>query len=489
MIRGMRALLACLVLFLAGWAMPQATPRPALIQEGDVLSIFVVGFEDFTTETRVASDGTIGGPGFGVVRARGRTLEQVQNDIRARLSRVIKDPQVSVSFKQQRQDFIYLVGFSIPTTTVPASGGSGPAYFPGNVPYRPGMTLLQVLAGAQFGPEPEDLVVTVIRKQADVLNQPLDLLLGETAHQYDIPLEPNDTILVRPRPTIRVWFLGPVRAPGEVRLREGATLGQAMGRAGGLDVNNPLLRGGDFGSPALRLDRIKVVVRRGPETFTFPSDLGPEGNTFVVENGDTISLSLPATRTVVVAGQVMRPGQTVVTENSTLLGAIASAGGLNPKGSLQGVLVFRRDEVRQFDLSPTVTGQLPEDMELQSDDLIVVPETTASVYVLGEVRAAGRVFLRDGETMRLSAAVAEAGGVSPNGSYRRIIVMRADSEGKLQPIQVNLDEFLKDGKLEANPQLQSGDVVFVSPPRNRINISEITQVISAAILLDSFRRR
>lgn len=481
MLRGVFAL----ALLLASLAFATEVAR---IQRGDVLGIQVLGFKEYTVETKVVSDGTVSGPGFGTVPAAGRTLEQVRDDVRARLRAYLADPQVFVTFVRQLQPVVYVLGLEQTASPTDASGSSEVA-LPGQVPYRTGMTLTHVLAGGQFSGAVEDLEISIRRGPNSVFRADLARVLDAEGAEGAFALEPGDAVIVQPKPTIRLWVTGPVRYPGEVRLKEGSTLDQAIAKAGGLDPNNALLRGGDSGQP-IRSDKVRIVVRRGERAFDFPAVLDADASKFGIEAGDTISVLAPSTVSVVIGGEVFRPGQVSLSEDATLLAAIGVAGGIRPTGTLAGVLVFRQGQVFRFDLTESAKrGTDVTEFALQSDDLIHVLENQATYYVLGEVRQPGRVAIPDGEEMRLAGVVSLAGGLTTNGSYRRMIVMRADDKGVYQPHSYNLDEYLKDGKAEANPRILPGDVVFVSPPRGRITIGELTQVVSAAVLLDTFVRR
>jgi polysaccharide export outer membrane protein len=83
---------------------------------------------------------------------------------------------------------------------------------------------------------------------------------------------------------------------------------------------------------------------------------------------------------VVVAGQVAKPGQIELKENTTALGAIMLAGGFTPNAKAGQVIVFRKvndsiAEVKILRLNGIhKTAQLEKDMALQPGDMILVPQ-------------------------------------------------------------------------------------------------------------------
>ena len=87
---------------------------------------------------------------------------------------------------------------------------------------------------------------------------------------------------------------------------------------------------------------------------------------------------------VVVAGQVAKPGQIELKENTTALGAILLAGGFTPNAKAGQVIVFRKvndsiAEVKILHLSRIKkTAQLERDMALQPGDMILVPQDRIS---------------------------------------------------------------------------------------------------------------
>ena len=68
------------------------------IGSNDIIRIQVYGEDDLTVERKVGGDGKIDVPLLGLIRATGRTTEELQIDLTGRLSAgYLKQPQVTVT--------------------------------------------------------------------------------------------------------------------------------------------------------------------------------------------------------------------------------------------------------------------------------------------------------------------------------------------------------------------------------------------------------
>lgn len=90
-----------------------------------------------------------------------------------------------------------------------------------------------------------------------------------------------------------------------------------------------------------------------------------------------------APRFIYVLGEVGKPGQFTLTGPTTLMGAIAMAGGWNPGANLRQVVVFRRGEdwrlmATMLDIKGALYGKRPapaDEIWLNDSDIVVVPKT------------------------------------------------------------------------------------------------------------------
>lgn len=116
---------------------PSATrpdPSAYLIGAGDNLQIFVWKNQDLSTDVPVRPDGKITTPLVQDMQAQGKTPTQLAADLRQQLAAYIQDPVVTVVVKS----------FAAPANSA-AIRVIGAAAVPKTVPYRAGLTALDVL--------------------------------------------------------------------------------------------------------------------------------------------------------------------------------------------------------------------------------------------------------------------------------------------------------------------------------------------------------
>lgn len=427
----------------------QPGASPIKLKVGDTVTIEApAGYGGNFT---LLNDGAIYGRGFGKVVLAGKTWEESEQAVKQALRKFVKPDDVHLYIASQRAEMVYLVGLA---------GGKGPTA------WKPDLTLRQLLANTDFGADTDKIEVSLFRNGASVYHANLDSVLkGQTPQ--DPKLSPDDVVTVTPAEQVRVWVSGAVRNPGEVRIPKGSDLYRALTAAGGLIQKDGID------------DEATVVVRRGPSTKEYSAREIASLSRVSLEAGDDVSVILPEAVRVSVMGEVVTPGEFLLTGGSELPKAVAKAGGPTTKGTLTRVMVVRNGEMSVVDASkPDIS------FNLKAGDLVVVPRNERVVYVMGEVNQPGRFDLEDNREYRVTDALALAKGLNGQGTYRRVYLARPDKDGKIKITQFNLDEYLKDGKLESNPILQPGDSLLFGRP-NGLSFSAAGQIISSFILLDS----
>lgn len=426
-------------------------PRPvtsqtaqATITVGDQIQVSVIGFAEYSGRFTVINDGTVAVTPVGRIRVQGRTLGAVQAELTARMRRYVRDPRVTVSFVSKADNFVFLVGVE----------GTDPRQA-----FRPGYDLRTMLAGIKLPVNLEEYEGTLFRDGRRVTDFNLRQLLSGQG-DYAGALEPGDVISLLPTERIRVWFLNDFQQVGEIRLVKGSSVAKGVAATGGPKLSDRLSNY----SQAIN-ERSRVVVRRGDQTYRFKVKNDPDAERFLLESGDTVSLEAPKPATVTVQGYVKTPAPVTVLEGDNINTAIAAAGGVIEAGTLQNVLLWRGNEVRRVDLrSLTGEGNIPA-LALKDGDSLLVPKNERTFRVLGDAKAPGIYPIADNVSVRATDAVAAAGGIGAEGSLRRVILMRAEGDGVYRGRQFNLDEYIKDGKIESNPQILPGDVLFVNKPK------------------------
>lgn len=105
--------LAGMAMIIANTAVAQQAVPPDesyKVLPGDVLQVSVWGEEDLQDEVLVRPDGAISFPLCGDISARNRSVMELQEEIKKRLTRYISDPVVTVSVAQVLGNRVYVIG-------------------------------------------------------------------------------------------------------------------------------------------------------------------------------------------------------------------------------------------------------------------------------------------------------------------------------------------------------------------------------------------
>jgi protein involved in polysaccharide export with SLBB domain len=406
----------------------------------------------------VSDDGAIYGSGFGRLAVAGKPFSDAEKAIRLGLKPYVRPEFVFVRLESQRGEAIFLVGGSRP----------------GRMALEPGLTLRKVLP--QTDAADWDLQeVELVRDGKRIVRSTLGSLFRTSEPILDAPLSAGDVVSVVPTESLRIWIAGDIARPGEMKLSRGATVSQVLAAAGGPT-------GG-------RLDRDRRVrLRRGLDERTLAYDGGRIVDDVAIEAGDLVTVTTTPQVKVTVTGEATQQGEFVLEENASLVTALAKAGGASPGGSLKSVIVLRNGEAIRVDASDPVSAESSVGGHLQNGDLVIVPKNDRRFYVVGEVSHSAAFTMDESRTYRLADAITQAGGLGANGVFRRITIVRPGPDGRPKPTQYNLDEFLKDGKLEANPILQPGDAIYVGTSKG-LTLGSVTKAVSSLILLEALGGR
>ncbi len=164
-----------------------------LIGVDDTLKVSVWRNEDLSVEVPVRPDGYISVPLIGEVAAGGRPAYDVARDIERKLAKFIRQPQVSVILTSiVSSEFLSRVRVT------------GAVMSPISMPYRPGMTVLDLVL--ESGGVNEFAVAQrakLYRRHADGSNKTYSVKLGSILNEGDLrsnyALQPGDVITVPER--------------------------------------------------------------------------------------------------------------------------------------------------------------------------------------------------------------------------------------------------------------------------------------------------
>ncbi len=170
---------------------------------------------------------------------------------------------------------------------------------------------------------------------------------------------------------------------------------------------------------------------------------------------------------VYVLGRVEQPGIVELTGSGTLLQAIAAAGGL-PVREFRALLsraaiVRGRDEILWIDLIDLLqNGNVALNVPLRNGDVVYIPDSEdASVFVMGEVATPGAVQIK--ARLRLTQALARAGGPTEDADLSRIYLLRPNPGGEtIKPMVMDLSALLETGDFGEDVELLRGDILYIA---------------------------
>lgn len=179
---------------------------------------------------RVQADGTFFYPYVGQVAARGRTPEAIRDDLRARLTDYIPDPQVEVRVASYRSQAVSVTGAVNSPSRQPLT----------DVP----LTLLDAIDAAGGLADDADPRTVTIRRAGRTHIVDMQAFLDAGTSGNNPVLQNGDVVSVARAEQQEAYLLGQFVKPSTVDLtRENMTLTQAVTRVGGLKEDSADARG------------------------------------------------------------------------------------------------------------------------------------------------------------------------------------------------------------------------------------------------------
>lgn len=233
-------------------------------------------------------------------------------------------------------------------------------------------------------------------------------------------------------------------APTEYRLGPGDAVRISVYQNPDLTVENRIGEAGTMSFPLLGSVRLGGMTVAEAERSI--ADALRRGN-FVRQPQVTVLVTQVRGNQISVLGQVNRPGRfPIEVATMQLSDALAMAGGITNVGSETIVIVGSRDGRpfrREVEL-PSIFR--PDgrngDIGLTNGDVIWV-ERAPMAYIYGEVQRPGPMRIE--RNMTLLQALATGGGLTQRGTERGIRIHRRGTDGKVQVVQPQMDEPMRDG--------------------------------------------
>ena len=162
---------------------------------------------------------------------------------------------------------------------------------------------------------------------------------------------------------------------------------------------------------------------------------------------------------VAVLGEVNKPGIIFLRGKTTILEAVAMAGGLTENADLINTYLIRGKDIIPINFYTLFKkGDLSQNIEVKKKDIVYIPSVLdKKVFVLGEVAKPSAVPMR-GEIFRVADAISCAGDFKITARKSNVKIIRG---GLKDPTVITVDfNRLLAGDLRENIALKPGDIVF-----------------------------
>jgi polysaccharide export outer membrane protein len=332
------------------------------IQRDDTLSVTVLNAPEVgsgLSGTPVLPDGTISLPYVGTIKVIDRTLADVREDIRKRLSRYYVRPQVTVIVAGRTQKTMNVLGTAVTNR--------------GKVGFRDGWRLLDVLASIGAPSDRFELFTAELIRASEGRSIPIDLArvyANDPAANIEVEVDDILRIDQRPERETQVIVIGAVAKPGPVTIPRNGSLIQLFAEVGPTTPNALLSK--------VTIDRngqTTVVDLRGyVETGVAPEGL-PR-----LEPGDRVVV--PENKAYYyMIGAVGKPGLNVIPDDRPTTVAKSLLEGALPVQSAEWKKTFLirpqpdgTNKTYTLDVETMIkTGDFSKDMPLLAGDSIYVP--------------------------------------------------------------------------------------------------------------------
>lgn len=412
----------------------------------DKITVNVMRHAELTQTYTVPPDGVIEFPRAGRITVLGKTTSELSTAISTQLAMVIREPEVTVTLVEIRPQSAYVLGA---------------VARPGPYPVIAGMRLTELLAAAgDLQGEQRDLLAANLMRGNEIIQVDLKAAIDGKDPAANMAIQEGDLLWIQPPPKITIVVSGQVKTPGAVKLNPKSTLIDALAQAGDL-VDRP--------------DRMQISLLRG----AVQQPLNWKDTTTALQDGDVILVEKEPLARIYVQGHVHTPGVFDLPPGGGVLEAIALAGGVLANPALGQVAIVRKGgPTEQVNLVPAlVEGKVTQNPKLEPGDLVIVPESTKRISVLGMVNRPGPYPFNDSKSLRVVDAISMAGGEVKRARLKKVMVIRVEN-GKPTNIPVDVIAILKEGKQEKNITLLPDDIVYV-PETDNVDIGKLFSNLSS----------
>ncbi len=194
--------------------------RPYVVGVGDILEVSVYGDPEMTRDVPVRPDGMISYTFVGDVKAAGRPIQEIRDELQSKLGVYLRTPEVTVIATEFGKQKVYV---------------GGEVRSPGVLELSPReATLLDAVYMAGLTTEKADVANAVLVRDGRVVDVDFaGLLKGDLTE--NVNLRDDDLVYVPEAADRYIYVLGEVRSPRAVETNIPLSLVNVLTQAGGLD--------------------------------------------------------------------------------------------------------------------------------------------------------------------------------------------------------------------------------------------------------------
>jgi polysaccharide export outer membrane protein len=161
-----------------------------------------------------------------------------------------------------------------------------------------------------------------------------------------------------------------------------------------------------------------------------------------------------------IMGAVGHAGIIPFTHRTRLLEAIILAGGTVYGAKTDSILLIRNNHTQTVSIEDLQKGKhLEKNIEIEPQDVIIVPMSTDQIYIMGESNAPGPYFYTKGLT--ILQALLNAHGFTQFASLGSVRIIRQEKDGSKKIIHIDIDQVENEKGTQKKEYLKPGDLIYV----------------------------
>lgn len=316
---------------------------------GDKISISVWGHDDLNLQISIAPGGDISFPLVGNIQAEGKTIDQLQQELKKSLTEYIIEPEVNINLISYQKLKVIVMG---------------EVQNQGSFEIRSDSKVLDLISMAGGITENAAAEEAILQRNNKKLALNLKKMLRGNNSETNYKLKNGDRIYIPKKEILSASIQGEVVKPGQYILDAEKEI----------RLNDFLAQAGSLTEKAG--DEIRLISNNRPQKFKVEATLPAlEGSNPVIKNGDSIYIP-SALDEVTILGEIAKPGSYPWYEEMRLANLIARAGNTSDRANLEKIrLVNKSGQMREINMNHFFENSvLKANPELMPGDLIMIGE-------------------------------------------------------------------------------------------------------------------